>query len=105
MEAVVDGLAAAAALAQDLAVFEPGDDVFDTGSDAAMLSVVLVADDAPGAVADGCGDGVDAAVAAVTEDDTRTADQVPDRCPRERDVVAVAGPAVPDRPRRGWASR
>ena len=56
MEAVVDGLAAAAALPQDLPVFESGDDVFDTGTDAAMLSVVVVADDAPGVVAGRCAD-------------------------------------------------
>jgi hypothetical protein len=51
VEAVVGGLAAAVALPQDLAVFEPGDDVFDTGTDAAMLWVVVVADDVPGVVA------------------------------------------------------
>jgi hypothetical protein len=79
VEAVVDGLAwpglaAPAALPQDLAVFGPGDDVFDTGTDAGMCSVVVVADDAPGVVAGRCGDGVDAAVAAVTDDDTLTSE-------------------------------
>jgi hypothetical protein len=35
LEAVVDGVAAAAALTQYLAVFESGDDMFDAGPDAA----------------------------------------------------------------------
>jgi hypothetical protein len=35
LEAVVDGVAAAAALTQNLAVFESGDDMFDAGPDAA----------------------------------------------------------------------
>jgi hypothetical protein len=68
LEAVVDGFAAAAALPKDLPVFEPGDDVFDPGSDASMIAVVVVMDDVAGAVAP-CGDDrCDAAVAAVTED-------------------------------------
>jgi hypothetical protein len=45
VEAVVDGLAASSALPQDLPVFEPGDDVFDAGADAAVFGVVVVADD------------------------------------------------------------
>jgi hypothetical protein len=72
VEAVVFGLSAAATLPQDLPVFEPGDDVFDAGADAAVGSVEVVVNDAPGVVAGRCGDGVDAAVAAVTEDDDST---------------------------------
>ena len=58
LEAVVDGVAAAAALSQYLPVFESGDDVFDAGSDPAVCAVVVVADDAAGVVAAGCGDRV-----------------------------------------------
>jgi len=64
LEAVVDGVCAAAALPGYLAVFESGDDVFDAGSDSAVLPVVVVADDAAGAVTPWCGDGVDAATQA-----------------------------------------
>jgi len=53
---------------QYLRVLEPGEDVFDAGSDPAVRPVVLVADDRAGVVAVRCGDGVDGAVAAVTED-------------------------------------
>ena len=53
MEAVVFGLSAAATLPQDLPVFEPGDDVFDAGADAAVGSVEVVVDDAPGVVGAG----------------------------------------------------
>jgi hypothetical protein len=34
LEAVVDGVAAASALSEDLPVFEPGDRMFDAGADA-----------------------------------------------------------------------
>jgi hypothetical protein len=47
-EAVVDGVASSAALAQYLPVFESGDDVFDAGSDASVIAVVVVVDDAGG---------------------------------------------------------
>ncbi len=94
MEAVVDGLASAAALAQDLPVFEPGDDVFDAGADAAVCSVEVVVDDVPGVVARRCGDGVDAAVAAVAEDDAPAGEQVRNGV-AGHDVVAVAGPESP----------
>jgi hypothetical protein len=50
-EAVVDGLAAPAALMQYLPVFEPGDVVFDAGPDASMRSPVLVAGGAAGLLA------------------------------------------------------
>jgi len=43
LKAVVDGVAAAAALTQYLPVFESGDDVFDTGSDVPVAPVVVVA--------------------------------------------------------------
>jgi hypothetical protein len=56
LEAVVDGVAGAAALPQYLPVFESGDDVFEAGSDAGVSPVVLVADDAAGVVASGCGE-------------------------------------------------
>ncbi len=97
MKAVVDSLAVAAALPQDLPIREPGDDVFDAGTDAAVFSVVVFADDAPGVVTGGCGDGVDAAITAVTEDDTLTGEQVRDGFTGDHDVVTVAGPAVADR--------
>ena len=60
MEAVVDGLATAAALALDLPVFEAGDDVFDAGADAAVFAVVVVVDDPSGVVALRAGDSGDA---------------------------------------------
>jgi len=41
VEAVVDCVAAAAALPQYLGVLEPGDDVLDAGSDAAACPVVI----------------------------------------------------------------
>ena len=51
VEAVVDGLAAAAALSQYLPVFEPGDDVLDAGPDPAVHLVAVAADDPAGFVA------------------------------------------------------
>jgi hypothetical protein len=63
--AVVDGLAAAA-LARYLPV-RSGDDVFDAGCDPAVRPIVVIADDPAGVVASRCGDGVDAAVAAVAK--------------------------------------
>jgi len=38
---VVEGVASAAALTQYLPVFEPGDDVFDTGPDVLVCTVVV----------------------------------------------------------------
>ncbi|MDT5280774.1 MAG: hypothetical protein QOJ20_1969 [Mycobacterium sp.] len=67
VEAVVDGLAAAAALSQYLPVFEPGDDVFDAGPDPAVRLVAVVADDPAGLIASRGGDRGDAAVSAVAE--------------------------------------
>jgi hypothetical protein len=46
VEGVIDGLAAAAALSEDLPVFEPGEDVLDAGPDSAVRAVVVVVDDA-----------------------------------------------------------
>jgi hypothetical protein len=60
---VVDGVAAATALTKDLPVFEPGDDMFDAGTNAAVVSPVVV--DAAGFVAARRGDRWDAAVAPV----------------------------------------
>jgi hypothetical protein len=47
VEGVVDGVAAAPVLPQYLPVFESGNDMLDAGSDPAVLSVVVVADDRP----------------------------------------------------------
>ena len=47
---MVEGVASAAALTQYLPVFEPGDDVFDTGPDVLVCTVVVVADDPAGLV-------------------------------------------------------
>jgi hypothetical protein len=44
VKAVVDGVAAAAALTEYLPVFEPRDDVFDAGSDPVVDAVVVVAE-------------------------------------------------------------
>lgn len=97
VKAVGDGLAASPALPQDLPVFEPGDDVFDAGADAAVFPILGVVDDAPGGVAGRYGAGVDAPVAAVAEDDALTGEQVRNGVAGQRDVVvAVAGPAVAD---------
>jgi hypothetical protein len=63
---------AAAALAQYLPVVESGDEVYDACPDVAVYPVVVVADDRAGVVASRCGDGVDAAVAAVAEDHQHT---------------------------------
>ena len=92
LEAVVDGLASGAALTQYLAVFEPGDDVFDPGSGAAVGSVVAVVDDAAGVVASGCGDRSSAAVAAVTNNVVASG-RVRHGVAGHDDVVAVARPA------------
>lgn len=74
MEVVVDGVASSAALTEDLPVFEAGEDVFDAGADAPVSAVVLVTDDAAGVVAAGPGDGGDAAISAVAEDDSVAAE-------------------------------
>jgi hypothetical protein len=60
LEAVVDSLAAAVALTQDLPVFETGDDVLDAGADVAVFGVVVVVDDPAGVVVLWTGDGGDA---------------------------------------------
>jgi len=60
LEAVVDGLATAAALTQDVPVFEAGDDVLDAGADAAVFGVMVVVDDPAGVVVLWTGDGGDA---------------------------------------------
>jgi hypothetical protein len=68
LKAVIDGVAAAAASPQYLAVLEPGDDVLNAGPDPAVHPVGVVADD-PAAVVASRGDDLgDAAVAAVAED-------------------------------------
>jgi hypothetical protein len=58
----------ATALTKDLPVFEPGDDMFDAGTNAAVVSRVVVVDDAAGFVAARRGDRWDAAVAPVAGD-------------------------------------
>jgi hypothetical protein len=90
LEVVVDGLAAAVALVQDLPVFEPGDVVFDVGSDPAVCAVVVIANDPAGGSAWRCGDGGDAAVAAVAEDDS-TGEQLRHGVAGHDDVVVVTG--------------
>jgi hypothetical protein len=64
---VVDAVAPSAALTEYLPVVEPGDKVFDRGSNAAVKPVVAVADDAAGVVASWGGDRQDAAIAPVAE--------------------------------------
>jgi hypothetical protein len=51
LEAVVDGLAAATGLTQDVPVFEAGGDVFDASADAVVFAVVVVVDDPAAVVA------------------------------------------------------
>ena len=65
------------------------DDVFNAGADAAVCSVQVVWDDAPGVVAGRCGDGVDGAVPAVAEDDALAGERVGDGVVGHHDVVAV----------------
>nr|WP_240316609.1 hypothetical protein [Mycobacterium persicum] len=67
LEVLVDGVAVAAALSKDLPVFESGDDMFDAGSDFAVRSVGVVADDESGVVACWAVDRGDAAASAVAE--------------------------------------
>jgi hypothetical protein len=92
LEAVVHGVAAASALTEDLPVFESGDDVFDTGPDTAMQSLVVVADDPTGLVWWWCGDRTDAAISTVAENDSGAVEQVGDGVWGDDDVVAVARP-------------
>jgi hypothetical protein len=75
---LVDGVAAAAALTQNLPVFESGDHVLDAGCDPAVLPAMVVGHGASGLVASRCGDGWDAEVAAVPEDPSATVEQVRD---------------------------
>lgn len=95
LEAVVDGVAAAAALSKDLPILDPGDDMLDASADASVCPVVIVAHDPAGVVAAGAGDHGDAAVSAVTEDLVLAGEQVCDGCAGNDDIVAVAGPALP----------
>jgi len=93
LKAVVDGLAASAALPQYLAVFESGDDMFDAGPYSTVRSVVVVVDCAAGLVGPRRGDRRDGAVAAVAEDNTSIERQCHGVAGND-DVVAVAGPAL-----------
>ena len=70
---------------------------FDAGPDAAVFSPMLIADDPAGAVASGCGDRVDFAVAAVAEYFSVAGESMRDGVAGDDDVVAVAGPAAADR--------
>ena len=72
------------------------DDVFDSGTDAAMGSPVLVADCAAGVVAPRRGDGPDAAVAAIAQNHMLGGEQVREGVAGDHDVVAVAPPAAAD---------
>jgi hypothetical protein len=53
VEGVVDGVAEWRPCRSTLPVFKSGDDVFDAGADAAVLSPMLIADDPAGAVVAG----------------------------------------------------
>jgi hypothetical protein len=79
LEVLVDDLAVSAALAQDLPLFEPGEDVFDAGMDPSVYPVeVIVTDDLVSGAAAGAGDGGDAAVSAVAQDCSSTSvEEVP----------------------------
>jgi hypothetical protein len=87
LKAVVDGLAAAAAMPQYLPVLEPGDDVIDAGSSGGAHPVMVVEDDSAGVIAPR-GDRLDAAVSAVAEDDT-TIGQPHPSVAGDDDVVSV----------------
>nr|WP_237074077.1 hypothetical protein [Mycobacteroides abscessus] len=106
MDVVVDGVAAVAALTEDLPVFEAGDDVFDAGAVASVCLVVGVVDDASVGSAARTGDGGNAAVSAVAQDRSGAVEEVGDGVAGDDDVVAVAGPglsrqrSLPDYPRR-----
>ena len=92
----VDGVAASSAVTKYLPVFESAM-TFDAGPDAAVFSPMLIADDPAGAVASGCGDRVDFAVAAVAEYFSVAGESMRDDVAGDDDVVAVAGPAAADR--------
>jgi hypothetical protein len=64
-DGVVDPLAAASALAEDLVDFEAGDGVFCDGAAFTETAAVSVCDDAPVGSSSWCADAVAAAVAAV----------------------------------------
>jgi hypothetical protein len=70
LEAVVDGVGARAALAQDLPILESGDDVFDAGPESVVCPGAVVADDLAGCVAGRGGDRCDAGVFAGAENKT-----------------------------------
>ena len=70
LDAVVDGIAAAAALPQYLPVFEPGNDVLAAGPDLPVHPVAVIVDDPAGVVALRGGNRRDAAVSAVSQGDT-----------------------------------
>src|ERR1700733_1697827 len=88
---LVDGVAAAAALTQNLPVFESGDHVLDAGCDPAALPVMVVGHGASGLVASRCGDGWDAEVAAVPEDPSAAVEQVRDGVAGGHDFVSGVG--------------
>lgn len=81
MEAVVDGVAAPSALSEDLPVFETGKYVFDACTDTPVRAVVVVVDDPAAGAAPRAGDGGDAAVSAVTQEQ---------RAPRRKPETASA---------------
>jgi hypothetical protein len=93
LEAVVDGVAAAAALPHYLPVYEPGDGVFDAGDDPAVYLVVVVADDQASGVAAWGRDRGDAAVSVVA-DNSATIEQLHRGVADDDDVIAVTGPAL-----------
>jgi hypothetical protein len=95
VEVVVDGVASATAMAEDLPVFETGDDMLDTCPDPTVRPVVVVVDDPASVVTSGSGDRADAAVSAVTEDDM-SIEQLCHGVAGHDDVVAVAEPAWAD---------
>ena len=70
--------------------------MFDAGMNAAVVSPVVVAGDAAGFVAARRGDRWDAAVAPVAEDLVAAGEEVREGVAGDHDVVAVAGPALPD---------
>lgn len=94
---MIDGLAPTTALAQDLPVVGPGDDVFDAGADAPVCSVVVVVDDPSVGSAAWAGDGVDSAIAAVAKDRPAAVEQRGHGVAGHDGIVAVARPAVTDR--------
>jgi hypothetical protein len=93
LEAVVDGLAAAAALPQYLPVLESSDDVLDAGPNAAVRPLVVVIDGATSLVAARCDDRSDPAMPAIAKNDT-TIEQRHHGMASDDGIVAVTGPAA-----------